>query len=106
MRDLREIYAGIEVKVADPVVPFCETVIETSTCKCFAETPNKRNKLQIICRPLEKKLADDIQLGFTTLESIKTEHNDQDRKYFQLHDSWDLLSTRRIWVFGPESQNP
>ena len=32
----------IEIKVADPVVSFCETVVETSAIKCFAETPNKK----------------------------------------------------------------
>ena len=31
-----------EIKVADPVVSFCETVVETSSIKCFAETPNKK----------------------------------------------------------------
>lgn len=53
-QDLRELYSEIEVKVADPVVSFCETVVETSQLKCFAETPNKRNKLTMIAEPLEK----------------------------------------------------
>ena len=35
-------YAEIELKVSDPVVRFCETVVETSALKCFAETPNKK----------------------------------------------------------------
>ena len=39
--DVRHTYSEIEVKVADPVVSFCETVVETSSLKCFAETPNK-----------------------------------------------------------------
>ncbi len=37
MHDLRHVYSDIEVKVADPVVGFRETVIETSAIKCFAE---------------------------------------------------------------------
>lgn len=53
-QDLRELYSEVEVKVADPVVSFCETVVETSSLKCFAETPNKRNKLTMIAEPLEK----------------------------------------------------
>ncbi len=53
-QDLREMYAEVEVKVADPVVAFCETVVETSSLKCFAETPNKRSKLTMIAEPLEK----------------------------------------------------
>ncbi len=31
-----------DIKVADPVVSFCETVVETSQIKCFAETANKK----------------------------------------------------------------
>lgn len=54
LQDLRELYAEVEVKVADPVVAFCETVVETSSLRCFAETPNKRNKLTMIAEPLEK----------------------------------------------------
>lgn len=34
--------------MADPVVTFCETVVETSSMKCFAETPNKRNKITMV----------------------------------------------------------
>jgi len=54
LQDLRELYSEVEVKVADPVVSFCETVVETSSLKCFAETPNKRNKLTMIGEPMEK----------------------------------------------------
>lgn len=42
MHDLRTIFADIEIKVSDPVVKFCETVVETSALKCYAETQNKR----------------------------------------------------------------
>lgn len=40
---------------------FCETVVETSSLKCFAETPNKKNKITMIAEPLEKGLAEDIE---------------------------------------------
>ena len=33
MHDLRKLYSEIEIKVADPVVSFCETVVETSASK-------------------------------------------------------------------------
>lgn len=42
MHDLRKLYAEIEVKVSDPVTRFCETVLETSALRCYAETPNKK----------------------------------------------------------------
>ena len=39
MKDLRELYSDIEVKVADPVVSFCETVVETSSLKVVLPHP-------------------------------------------------------------------
>ena len=39
---LVQVFSEIDIKVADPVVTFCETVVDTSTLKCFAETPNKK----------------------------------------------------------------
>ena len=59
-QDLRELYSEIEVKVADPVVSFCETVVETSSLKCFAETPNQKNKLTMLAEPLDTGIAEDI----------------------------------------------
>ena len=35
MHDLRKMYSDIDVKVADPVVSFCETVVETSQVIAF-----------------------------------------------------------------------
>ncbi len=52
-------YSEIEIKVSDPCVTFCETVIDTSAIKCFGITPNKKNKVNyffFIC--LIKKIID------------------------------------------------
>ena len=38
-------------------------MVETSSLKCFAETPNKKNKITMIAEPLEKGLAEDIESG-------------------------------------------
>jgi len=54
LRDLRDVLARVEVKVADPVVGFNETALEQSSVPCFALTPNKLNKFTIIAEPLEK----------------------------------------------------
>lgn len=54
LHDLRHLYTDIEVKVADPVATFCETVIETSSMKCYSETTNKRNRVAMIAEPLDK----------------------------------------------------
>jgi U5 small nuclear ribonucleoprotein component len=38
-------------------------VVETSSLKCFAETPNRKNKVTMIAEPLDKGLAEDIESG-------------------------------------------
>ncbi|KIO21996.1 hypothetical protein M407DRAFT_10128 [Tulasnella calospora MUT 4182] len=43
MHDLRRLFSEIEIKVSDPATKFCETVVETSALKCYAETPNKKS---------------------------------------------------------------
>ena len=42
LHDLRRLFSEIEIKVSDPVTRFCETVLETSALKCYADTPNKK----------------------------------------------------------------
>jgi len=61
LHDLRFMYSEIEIKVSDPSVSFQETVINTSAIKCYADTPNKKNRLTMISGPLEKGLAEDIE---------------------------------------------
>ncbi|EPS62854.1 hypothetical protein M569_11934 [Genlisea aurea] len=100
MKDLRELYSEVEVKVADPVVSFCETVVESSSMKCFAETPNKKNKITMIAEPLEKGLAEDIENGVVSIDWPRKKLGD----FFQTKYDWDLLAARSIWAFGPDKQ--
>jgi U5 small nuclear ribonucleoprotein component len=102
MHDLREVYSDIEVKVADPVVAFCETVVETSQVKCFSDTPNKRNKLTMIAEPLEEALAQDIERGEVSIGWERRKLGD----FFQQKYDWDLLAARSIWAFGPDDKGP
>ncbi|OAD70101.1 hypothetical protein PHYBLDRAFT_126476 [Phycomyces blakesleeanus NRRL 1555(-)] len=102
LHDLRRMYAEIELKVADPVVRFCETVVETSALKCFAETPNKKNKLTFIAEPLEKGFAEDIETGEINIRWPVKELS----KYLQNKYQWDVLASRSIWAFGPDDMGP
>lgn len=43
LSDLRTQFSEIEIKVSEPFVSFAETVADTSSVKCLAETPNKKN---------------------------------------------------------------
>ena len=58
MHDLRKMYSDIDVKVADPVVSFCETVVETSQVTFFYFTVLKiirYFKAQMLCRNSKQK---------------------------------------------------
>jgi U5 small nuclear ribonucleoprotein component len=102
LHDLRRLYGDLEIKVADPVVEFCETVVETSSLKCFAETPNKKNKLYMVAEPLEKGLGEDIEKGKVKMDWDPRRRAD----FFSQHYDWDALAARSIWAFGPESNGP
>lgn len=102
MHDLRKMYSEIDIKVADPVVAFCETVVETSSLKCFAETPNKKNKITMIAEPLEKGLAEDIENETVSIGWNKKRLGE----FFQINYDWDLLAARSIWAFGPDNTGP
>ncbi|RLN92660.1 hypothetical protein BBJ28_00015773, partial [Nothophytophthora sp. Chile5] len=103
LHDLRRMYSEIEIKVADPVVAFCETVAETSSVQCFAETPNRKNKLTMISEPLDVGLAQDIESGAINLDQMGQKDV---ARFFQSKYKWDLLAARSLWAFGPESNGP
>ena len=102
LHDLRKLYAEIDIKVADPVVRFCETVVEVSSIKCTAETPNKKTKITMICEPMEKGIAEDIeQYRVNILSPPKVL-----ARHFEEGYGWDILAARNIWAFGPDDNGP
>ena len=102
MHDLRVLYAEVEVKISDPVVKFCETVVETSAVQCYAITPNQKNKLTLIAEPLEKGIAEDMERGALDVRLPPR----QLAKVFQERYGWDALAARSIWAFGPADDGP
>lgn len=102
LHDLRVLFGDLEVKVADPVVSFCETVIDISTSKCFAATPNKANKLTMIAEPLDEKLDLDIENKRISLNMPKKIVSE----YMKNKYNWDILASRSIWAFGPTETSP
>ncbi|KAA1471418.1 Calreticulin-domain-containing protein [Dentipellis sp. KUC8613] len=102
MHDLRRLFSEIEIKVSDPVTKFCETVLETSALKCYADTPNKKNRLTMIAEPLERGIAEDIESGRVNWRMSPKERG----KFFEEKYQWDLLASRSIWAFGPDDLGP
>ncbi|KAK5992486.1 Elongation factor Tu GTP-binding domain-containing protein 2 [Cladobotryum mycophilum] len=102
LHDLRRLYADMDIKVSDPVTRFCETVVETSATKCYAITPNKKNKITMVAEQLEKGISTDIETGAVKIrDPIR-----KTAKFFEEHHGWDKLAARSIWAFGPDEMGP
>lgn len=102
LHDLRKLYADMELKVSDPVTRFCETVVEMSAIKCYALTPNKKNKLTMIAEPLDPGIAEDIEAGKVNIKDPVRVVG----KFFEENYGYDLLASRNIWAFGPDDMSP
>ena len=97
LHDLRKVFGDIEIRLSDPSVTFCETVLETSCIKCYADTPNKKNRLTMISEPLEKSVIEGLESGVIASSISKSALQDS----FKLNYGWDLMAARGIWTFGP-----
>lgn len=102
LHDLRKLYSEMELKVSDPVTRFCETVVETSAIKCYAMTPNKKNKITMVAEPLDQGIAEDIESGKVSIRDPVRKTG----KFFEENYGWDLLASRSIWAFGPDDMGP
>ncbi|RYP62718.1 hypothetical protein DL771_009609 [Monosporascus sp. 5C6A] len=102
LHDLRRVYADMEIKVSDPVTRFCETVDEMSATKCYAITPNKKNKITMVAEPLDDGIAEDIEAGRIKMRDGARKV----AKFFEEKYEWDKLAARSIWAFGPEEMGP
>ena len=68
LHDIRQLYSDIEVRISDPTVTFAETVTETSGIPCYADTPNKKNRVSLLfiqiktlAGPLDKGISDTVE---------------------------------------------
>ena len=102
LHDLRRVYAEMDIKVSDPVTRFCETCVETSAIKCYATTPNKKNRITMVAEPLDDGIASDIESGKVSIKDpVRVVGT-----FFQDNYDYDLLASRNIWAFGPEDVGP
>ena len=102
LHDLRRMYAQMEIKVSDPVIRFCETCVDQSAMKCYAQTPNKQNKLTFVAEPLDDGIAEDIETGKVNI----TDPVRKVGKFFEENYGYDILASRNIWAFGPDDKSP
>ncbi|PFH62636.1 hypothetical protein XA68_12710 [Ophiocordyceps unilateralis] len=102
LHDLRRLYADMDIKVSDPVTRFCETVVETSATKCYAITPNKKNRVTMVAEQLDKGIASDIETGVVKIRDPVR----KTARYLEDKHGWDKLAARSIWAFGPDEKGP
>ena len=102
LKDLVEDYAKVEITQSDPVVPYRETVTQTSSQICMAKSPNKHNRLYVIAEPLAEELVTEIEAG-----SIKA-GDDLKQTARTLIDKyeWEQHDAKKLWVFGPDQMGP
>ncbi|OWB86678.1 hypothetical protein B5S33_g5387 [[Candida] boidinii] len=102
LHDLRKLYTDIEIKVSDPTTKFTETSIDMSNVKLTIESTNKRNRITIICEPIDSKIGEDIKNGKI---SILKNTRRQIAKFFKTNYNFDSLEARSILSFGPNDED-
>ncbi|KAF1993811.1 P-loop containing nucleoside triphosphate hydrolase protein [Amniculicola lignicola CBS 123094] len=102
MHDLRIMYAEMDVKISDPSTRFSETVVEVSSSKAWAKTPNQKNTITMLAEPLDPGIAEDIESGAVNIKDPVRVVG----KFFEQKYGYDLLASRNIWAFGPDERGP
>ncbi|KAF7343151.1 p-loop containing nucleoside triphosphate hydrolase protein [Mycena venus] len=102
VKDLTDEYAGVPLKISQPIVPYRESVSVESSTVALAKSPNKHNRLYLKAAPLGETLTKSIEDGDVTC------HDDFKARARVLADEhgWDVTEARRIWAFGPDPSGP
>merc|ERR1712226_1611915 len=101
LKDLREEYAQCEFTVSGPVVSYRETVTQESTQTCLAKSPNKHNRIYLVAEPMDDDLAKAIEDGPAGPKADPKER----AKLFRDKFDWDENAARKIWGWGPETED-
>mmetsp|Transcript_8349 Transcript_8349/g.14302 ORF Transcript_8349/g.14302 Transcript_8349/m.14302 type:complete len:836 (+) Transcript_8349:79-2586(+) len=102
LKDLQEEFAGVDLKITDPVVSFRETVFATSNQVCLSKSPNKHNRLYLTAEPLPEGLADAIEAGRVSARDDPKVRG----KILAEEYGFDVTEARKIWTFGPDTTGP
>lgn len=127
MRDLQA-FAGVPLKISEPVVTFKETISKESSMVCMTKSANKHNRFFVKAEPLGEELT-------TYLESFEASASSSSSKsagrtatassiasVLPLKDQsgpevtaarhalvenydWNLVDTKKVWIFRPASLN-
>ncbi|KAF6161843.1 hypothetical protein GIB67_001141 [Kingdonia uniflora] len=99
---VEDFMGGAELIQDDPIVSYCETVLDKSCRTVMSKSPNKHNLLYMEARPLEEGLAeaiDDGRIGQRDDPKVRV-------KILSEEFGWDKDLAKKIWAFGPETTGP
>eukprot|EP00741_Cyanophora_paradoxa_P022519 tig00021464_g21745.t1 len=102
LKDLQEEFAGIDLKINDPVVSYRETVSTKSNQTCLSKSPNKHNRIYCEAEPFAEGLAEAIESG-----KVNPRDDPKIRSKIMADEfGWDVTEARKIWTFGPDTNGP
>lgn len=102
LKDLKDDFTGIDLKISEPVVSFRETVTDKSNQTVLSKSPNKHNRLFMIAEPIDMELVELIEKGdLGPKDEVKKRAKLLQEKY-----SWDENDAKKIWCFGPDGKGP
>lgn len=91
------------MRISDPCITLSETVIETSGIPCYADTPNRKNRvspsltqIKILSSPLERSLTETVEK-----ELIDVHNKNELKSFLENKYDWDVLASSNVWTFGP-----
>lgn len=102
LKDLRDDFTGIPIKISNPVVSYKEHITAPSSRQVMAKSANKHNRLYLEAEPWSEEMIKDFEAGnFSATQDVKDRAKFLSDKY-----DYDNATARKIWDFGPDNCGP
>jgi len=97
LKDLETKYAGVAIRVGEPVVRYRETVSQKSKV-CLAKTVNKLNRVYFSAEPLGERFCRDVD----EKRLFVNQDGKERASYLHAEHGFELTEAKKIWCFGPD----
>lgn len=96
---LRNYFAKIEIRVAEPTCLVTETCMMTSHMFSTVFTTNKANSMSFLCEPMESEF-------ISNFAYIKHSDSQTKKLFFKDTLEWDAMEVSSLWAFSPFDGHP
>jgi elongation factor 2 len=96
IHDLKKI-ANMDLIVSDPIVPYCETIMQPSMT-CYTKSGSGLNRILIKAQPVPNQMVEDIINGTMSLNWT----NKKLTRHMIDNYQFDISDFKRLWKFGPD----